>query len=145
MHAIAAEVHHRTAAERRVVANLSGLRGNSYVEMSLEFPKCADPVRRNKLQQACEERVKSIVIRLDQKFAVALSRVDHRLRFPGVHRKRLFAQHVLARIQCGDRPVCVAARRQAVVDEIDLVARHEGSVIRIDLRYSVFLRKHACS
>jgi hypothetical protein len=40
--------------------------------------------------------VKSIVIRLDQEFAAAVSRADHRLRFPGVHRKRFFAEHVLA-------------------------------------------------
>ncbi len=141
VHAVAAEVHHRAAAERRIVAEFAGHGTDRHVEVGIDVAHGADAAGADQFQHTRKQGMKTIVVRLDQDIARPFGRIDHRPRFAGIHRERFFAQHRLAGLQGGYRPARMAARRQAVVDEVHAVTRHQGRVILFDLRDPVFLRE----
>mgnify|MGYP000334923521 CR=1 FL=1 len=104
-----------------------------------------DPAGGHERQNARKERMKTIVIGLDQDIAGACGRLDHFAGLPGIHGKGLFAQHVLACLESGDRPARVTVRWQAVVDEVDRVAPDQRFVVALDLRDSMVFRELCCA
>ena len=78
---------------------------------------------------------------LHQVLARGLRGGRHLLRLGRVHRERLFAQHVLARLERAQRPLLVQVVGQRVVDDIDLRVG-EQRLIRLDHAGVGVGRKH---
>ena len=103
---VTADVHRRTAREVELVPDVVPVREDR------DHP-CGDVVDRaegpDELEHAREQRVVAVVERLHHDLARARGGVGDRLRFGGVRGERLLAQHVLAGLERGDRPLTVQA------------------------------------
>ena len=77
------------------------------------------------------------MLRFHQQYAGACLDAQHRVDVGGRQRERLFAEHRLARLECGDRPARVETGRQRVVDRVDLGRVNQRLIVRISARDAV--------
>ena len=128
MQGIAAEIHQRPAVLLGAPAKLAGGLGDRGVEFGRRPAHLAERAGPHHRLGAADDVVEAVVEGLDEDHAARLGRFDHGLGLAGVDGEGLLAQHRLAGLQGGDGPRRVADRRQAVVDDIDILARHEVGV-----------------
>src|SRR4051812_47924857 len=118
-HAVAADVHQRSALELGQPADVPRV-GQVEAERRADV---AQPARHAVAHEPLERlrlRVEAPHERLHQHAAGALGRVERRLDLRRAARQRLLAQHVLAGLERPDRPRHVQRVGQRVVDGIDL-------------------------
>ena len=116
---IAAHVVEGAAADVDLVADIHRIE-HAEQERRLDEPDLADATRTHELAHPMPLRVITHHERLYHATPAAVARRDDRLRLYRVQRDRLLAQHVLARLECPDRPFDVQVIGQRVIDRIDV-------------------------
>ena len=140
MHGVRADVHRGTAGEIVLVADVGEL-GEWEAECGLHALDGAELAALDDLAHAHGERVVPVVERLHHDEAGARRNGGNLLGFVRVRGERLLAQHVLACLERGDRPLRVEPVGQRVVDRVDLGIGEERGVRVVHRRNSVLRRE----
>ncbi len=136
VHGVAADVHGRTAAQVVLVADVGELRQRE-AERRFDVLEGAQLAVLDERPHALRERVVAVVERLHHHEAGAVGGGGDLLGLHRVAGEGLLAEHVLARFECGDRPLGVQPVRQRVVDGVDLGVGEEVGVRVEDARDAV--------
>jgi hypothetical protein len=125
VHAIAAQVHERTAAQRLDVPQLARRVGQVRVEDGLDVPDAADGARTQRRQRLLEQRMEAIVETFEHVPSRGARRGHDARGILGIVGERLLDQHVFAAFQRRRAPLEVRRRWQRAVHELDVVTGHQ--------------------
>ena len=140
MHGVGADVHRGAAREVVLVADVGEL-GQREAQRGLDPPDRAELAAVDDLAHAVRERVVPVVERLHHDEAGARRDRGDVFGLLRVRGERLLAQHVLAGLERGDRPLRVQPVRERVVDRVDVGIGDERRVGVVHLRDAVLRRE----
>ena len=125
MHGVAAEIHQRAAAQRRIMPQLSGPVFDGHREFGLDRTELAECAAADGRENVLEHRMEAVVEGLHQRPARARGRLRHRACLTRVHRERLLAQDRLSGLQRRDGKARMQMRGQGVIDQVDVRMRDQ--------------------
>lgn len=140
MQRIGPEVHQRAAALLPRPAQFAGIPGDRDIEARRGVRDATQTPLAHHSFGLADHPVEAVMEGLQQRAPGTRSGLDHGARVRGVAGEGLLAQHRFARFQRRDGPSRVTGRRQAVVDDVHVVAAHELGIVRGGRRDSVRLR-----
>ena len=137
-HRIAADIHDAPAAcvvsEADVAVRLLSI-AQVVAKCSLDHPDLSDGAVSDQLDQLVSLRVAAVHKGFHQEHVRLSHRSQRQLGLGGIHRERLFAEHVFARTRRLDRPFQMQVVGQRVIDDIHRVVGEQLRIAAVSARH----------